>query len=72
MFCNFVHECKAPFQIKLLSFKSFSPVIFSLISLFVNAASIVIIGFTQALGTQQLPDKKRLKFSLLEHVSWMQ
>lgn len=35
-------ECKVLFQIKLLSFKSFSSVIFSLISVVENAASNVI------------------------------
>lgn len=39
---NFMHECKALLQIKLLSFKSFSPVISSLISLLENAASDAI------------------------------
>lgn len=39
---NFMHECKVLFQIKLLSFKSFSSVISSLISVVENAASNVI------------------------------
>lgn len=68
---NFMHECKVLFQMKLLSFKSFSPVISSLLSFLENAASDVIdMALPRLQDSSRCLTKRSRSFACLEHVSW--